>query len=489
MDKLIDKFFEKYKNMPLPVKASVWFTICSILQKCISFITVPIFTRLLTTEQYGLFNVYQSWMSIIVIFATLNLQYGVFNNAMIKYEDDRDTCISSLQGLSTILTLIIFIVYLVSKNFWNSLFKLPTILMLCMFAEIFTAPALGFWSGKQRFDYKYKKLVIITFGMSVVSPIIGVLAVLSTDNKGVMRILSAALVNVIVCSIIYVLNMIKGKKFFVKKYWKYALAFNVPLIPYYLSQMVLNQSDRIIINNISGTDKAGLYSVAYSFALILTFILNAINNSFVPWTYKKLKSGRYSDIANISDALAIFIGVSLILLIAFAPEMIRIVAAPEYYESVWVVPPVSASLFFLFLAQLYINVEWYFEENFLLVKASLLSAVINIILNIIFIRIFGYVAAGYTTLICYIIFVFNNYYYMKKVCKKHIESDSEIKIYNGKNLVIISSIFLLMVFTFTLLYRFMIIRYLIIILILMIILIKRNYILEKIKKIRAEKNS
>ena len=64
---------EKYKKMPLGVKASFWYTVCSILQRCISVFTVPLFTRLLSTEQYGLLALYQSWTGIFIIFTTLNL--------------------------------------------------------------------------------------------------------------------------------------------------------------------------------------------------------------------------------------------------------------------------------------------------------------------------------------------------------------------------------------------------------------------------------
>lgn len=486
MNKTAQKLLNSYRHMPMPVKASVWFTLCSILQRSISFFTVPIFTRILTTEQYGLFNVYQSWMSIIVIFATLNLQYGVFNNAMFKFEDDRETCISSMQGLATSLTAFIFIVYLVAHNFWDSIFQLPPILMLCMFAEMFTAPALGFWSGKQRVDYKYKHLVLITLGMSIVSPIVGVMAVMFTKNKGVTRILAAAFVNVMVCSAIYIFNAIKGKKFYVKKYWKYALGFNLPLIPYYLSQMILNTSDRLMINNICGTAEAGIYSVAYSLALVLTFVLTAINNSFIPWTYRKLKDKKYGDIGKIADSLSLMIASILLLLIAFAPEVIRLLASKEYYDAIWVVPPVAASLFFLFMAQLAGNIEWYFEENIFLVKASILSAVLNIILNYIFINMFGYIAAGYTTLFCYIIFSVNNYYYMKKVCRKYIDEDNDVKIYNIKYLTMLSIGFIAASMFVMLLYKLNIIRYILLIIALIIIFIKRKYFIGKLSVIREK---
>ena len=76
------KIITKYKNLPEAVKASLWFTICSILQKGISFITVPIFTRMLSTEEYGVISLFGAWQNIITIFATLNLSYQIFNNGM-----------------------------------------------------------------------------------------------------------------------------------------------------------------------------------------------------------------------------------------------------------------------------------------------------------------------------------------------------------------------------------------------------------------------
>ena len=63
--------------------------------------------------------------------------------------------------------------------------------------------------------------------------------------------------------------MLNGKKYIQKKYWKYALAFNIPLIPHYLSNYVLSQSDRVMIGKMVGNDKAALYSVAYTISTMM----------------------------------------------------------------------------------------------------------------------------------------------------------------------------------------------------------------------------
>ena len=78
-------FKEKYNNMSVPVKASLWFLICNVINAGIVVISTPIFTRLMSTDQYGVYNTFYSWRNVLMIITSLNLSYGVFNNAMVKY--------------------------------------------------------------------------------------------------------------------------------------------------------------------------------------------------------------------------------------------------------------------------------------------------------------------------------------------------------------------------------------------------------------------
>ena len=86
---MVNKIKKRYNEIPLTVKVSTSYAVCSILQKCLSFITLPLFTRLLTTEQYGQYTIYSSWSGILMIFLTLNLAYGSFQTAMVKFEEKR----------------------------------------------------------------------------------------------------------------------------------------------------------------------------------------------------------------------------------------------------------------------------------------------------------------------------------------------------------------------------------------------------------------
>lgn len=472
-----NKFIKKYINLPLPVKASFWFTLSSFLQKSILFVTVPIFTRLLTTEQFGLFNVYKSWLSIITVFATLSLHAGVFNNGMIKYENDREKFTSSIQGLTTTITILFLILYLVFNNFWNDIFGLSTFLVIVLFCEILFLEALKLWSAKKRFAYKYKNLIIVTLTMSFLNPLVGIVSVLLSDNRGLARILSFAFVQIIISLIIYIHNFIKGKQFFNKKYWKFALAFNIPLIPHYLSAIVLNQADRIMINNFIGADKAGIYSVAYSGSLVITIIQSSVNKSFIPWTYKQLKQKKYNKLAEITNYIIILVGVLVVLLILFAPEAIQILAPEEYYDGIWVVPPIATSVFFIFLYTLFANIEFYFEKNKFIMIASVIAALLNIVLNYLLLPRYGYLVAGYTTLFSYIIYSLAHFWFMKKISTEYLNGE---KIYNYKFILLFSILLIIISLLILFLYKYLVYRYVLIIVILITIILNKNNIIKKV---------
>ena len=85
--------------MPVQVRASLWFLISTFLQKAISVISTPIFTRLLTTGQYGEYNVFQSWMGIISVIVTGSVLITTFNNSGMYFEN------TAVQSLSSVIKL------------------------------------------------------------------------------------------------------------------------------------------------------------------------------------------------------------------------------------------------------------------------------------------------------------------------------------------------------------------------------------------------
>ena len=441
-------------------------------------ISMPIFTRLLTTEQYGEFTVYQSWYSIINIIVTFNLSGNLILNGMSKYENRRNEFISSIQTLSSCITICFFIAYLIFHNFFNHIFGLSTLFMVTMFAQMLFEPAYLFWSQRQRYEYKYKGLVIVTLITSSLGPIIGVIAVLSTQYKAEARVISFSIVQICAGFIFYIIQSIRGKTFFNKEFWRFALSFSIPLIPHYLSQIVLGQSDRIMIDKMIGASEAAIYGVSYNLAAVITLFVNAINNSFVPTLYESLKSKKCENIKKVAAFLAIFMAGLICVFMLFGPEILTVFVAPEYIKAKWIFPPVAASIFFTFIYLFYVNVEFYFEKTNYVMFVSVLGAVVNIILNLVFIKKYGFIAAGYTTVFSYIVFCFAHYLLYKYIAKKEKTGN----VYNDGIFMILGIAVLAFMLICILLYKFNIVRYILIALIAVFAVIFRKKLIYAFKK-------
>lgn len=456
----------------------MWFVFASIVQKGISLVTTPIFTRILTTEEYGTVSVYNSWLSILTIFATFELATGVFNKAMIKYEDDRDGYTSSTLFLATLISLAFFVIYLIGHSFWNSLLDLSTPIMVMLFLEIIFTEAMSFWSIRNRFEFEYKSVVALTLIANIGGTLLSVLlVVVNKENRAEYRVLGTLLVHIAIYSVVYFLLMKKGRKFVVAEYWKYAVGYNLPLIPHYLSQQILNQSDRIMISRMIGRGDAAIYTVAYQIAIVLNIITNAVHASFAPWAFQKIKEGDNKKIGKVAFELELCICAACFLFSLFAPEVIMILGGKAYYEAIWVVPPVAMSIVFNVLYTLIANVAFYYEKTKFIMIGTVLSAAANIVLNYIFIPIYGFVAAGYTTMACFMIYSIVHYVFMLHICKvEGIENP-----FDGKKMLGIAFLAAILSVVSTFLYRYTVVRYGVILIGAVLAVIFRKKIVDVVK--------
>jgi len=412
------KILEKYKNMSVVLKATMWFMVCSFLQKGLSFITTPIFTRLMTQEQYGVYSVYTSWLQILLIFSTLRLDHSVFMKGMSKYSEDKDGYASSMLGLTTAVTTGMFVIYLIFSNQVNSLLELSTPIMLAMFVELYVHNASAFWSIRERFDFRYKSVVIYTLTTAVLSSALSVVAVLLADSKDVARIMANVFVYAVAGIYIYIILVKRGKKLFDKEYIKFAVTFNTPLLLYYFSNYIIEQSDRIMIQKIVSFEAAALYSVAYTVGGLVKIFTAAVTNTLIPLQYRLLEKKDYKSLErNILTVMLCVVGLSVLIAVA-GPEIIMILGGEEYMAAIWVVPPVAASVFFSFFYTVLANIEFYYNDNKYAMKLSSVGALINVVLNLIFIPKFGYVAAAYTTLFSYMVYAVGHFIHASNLMRR-----------------------------------------------------------------------
>ena len=472
---------EKYKELSPPVKASLWYTICNVINKGIALLSTPIFTRVMSEEQYGQFSIFQSWVSILIIFTSLNVFLSGYQKGLILFADDVERFTSSQLGLIITSTAVFLVVYIIAPSFWTEVFQLSPVLMIAMFAELFFMPSTELWSAKQRFDYKYKKYVALTIFMTALSLGGGIIAVGLTSYKTEARVYADMLAKGLVGVLLLALLFCRGKIFYNKKYWTYALGFNLPLIPHYLSNYVLNQSDRLMIGRMVGTAQAAYYSVAYTISSMMMLVMTAINNSLTPYIYKSIRDGKTKDIRKVANGLVVLIACLCMCVMAFAPEVIYVFAGEKYMDAIYVIPPIALSVLFIFLYSLFSTIEYYYEKTKWISTATCICAVLNLILNFVFIKIYGYYAAGYTTLICYIFLAYVHYlFYRKVLSEKKIESE----IYDIKLILAVSVGTIVLMFALVVVYKNVLIRYLMVSIIVLIAIVNKNKIMNMLLAVK-----
>lgn len=466
----ITKLFSSYKNLSIQIKATLWFLICLFLQKGISFIATPVFTRIMSPSEFGAYNVWISWFGVATVIVSLNLFCGVYTSGIIKFSNDRKTYSQSLVSLNLVLCISWLLLYLFFDNYFNVLLGCSNIQMLCMIFLIWTSSIYSFWASEQRVDLKYKQMVCVTLLLSISKPIVCFFLVINFSDKVTARIVGVLITEAVICTPLILHYISQEQRFFNLKYWKYALFFNIPLVPHYLSQVIITNSDRIMISYFDSDKSAGIYSLGASVAQVVSVFCTAFFMSIEPWLYKKLKNGEIENISTVAYTTFSIIGILNLMLIIMAPEAVKIFAPFEYYEAIWIVPPLACGIFFSFQYTFYAVFEFYYKKTHLIALATFVGAFLNLIGNYFLIPVYGYQAAAYTSLLCYIVYALMHYIFMRSLCIKNYK----VNVYSLKAILTLSLSFIMLAGLFMLCYPYEYLRYSLFILLCLIIVIKRN---------------
>lgn len=476
---------KKYSSINLAVKAGIWFTICNILQRGIQLIVTPLYTRLLTTEEYGEYGVFITWLNLLMIFGTLNISGGIYYNGLIKDEKEVKSYTSSLQLLSLICTIITYCFLFLIRFLFPNLIRMSYTYIFMMFIYTLVYPAIEFWSAQHRVNYNYKPILIVTLISAFVAPTVGVVLVKYANLGAFGVIVGFVLTNDLINGTIYIINLIKGHFRIDINDWKQTLRFSVPLIPHYLSQVVLGQFDRIMISFFCGEAKAGIYTLAYQVGLTMSILTTGINNVFTPWVYQRIRAGEYNSLKKVTNALLVFFLIVTIAIILVSPEVILILGTAEYQEAIWVVPPVMISSFVMFSYCAFGTVLFYYEDTKRVSFSTAVGAALNVVLNAVFIPKCGYIAAGYTTLVSYLLIFTFYYFFMRSRCSKE-----EIgRLFDAKRIV--EMICLLMTFSGVslLLYNSFVIRYILVLSLVIGMILKRKALFQLFYSLKGDNKS
>ena len=431
------------------LNSGIWYTLSSFLVKGIGFLITPIFTRLLTQSEFGQYNNFLSWLAILTILASLNLESTLIS-AKYDFNTKFDEYIFSIRCLGIISVFIWLVITNIFSNQFVHLFGMDQKYINYMLIYLLFYPAINLFQSRERYYFEYKKTVAISILVAGSTAILSVLCVLNFSDKLNGRILGFILPTIIIGAIIDLFIFTKGKVL-KTSYWSYALPICLPYILHLLSLTLLNSTDRIMINKWCGATDTALYSLAYTCGTMVTMIAGSINNAYAPWLGEKLNKNEYKNIKKFSYIYIAAFFFSVIGVMLIAPEILYILGGREYLDAKYVITPVAMGCVFQFLYMMFVNVEQFKKKTVGMSIASLIAAIINFGLNCYFIPRFGYLAAAYTTLVGFLILLLIHMYLVKRI-KLSV-------VYDYRFVFLIIIVGISFTIGITILYSFSIIRY------------------------------
>lgn len=448
------------------IKAGIGYTVANYFIKGLSFITLPIYVRLMSTADYGNFNTYVAYESMLSVVLGLAL-HASLKNAKLRYfnkDSFNDYVVSCIQMGVLSTGIVIFISNILYSILSNAL-DLTRFIFNILFIQSYASALLTLYNSYVSLEYKYKSYLTVSLinALSTTTLSIILITTLFSEKRYLGRVIGNAIPTVFIGFAIIVFFFKKSKIRFKIDYekWKFGLSFSVPLIFHGISQVILNQFDRIMIKNMKGASNAGVYSFAYNIYNLVFVTSTSLQNVWGPWFFEKMAEKKYAEIRKIGNSFAFGMMLFIACVLLASPELIRILGTNDYFGSIYYVAPLLVSGYFAFLYNLPAQVEYYYEKTNFIASGTCVAAFLNIIMNYFGIKFFGSIAAAYTTLIIYCMYFIIHYYLSVKIHGAHIFSISRLILYAVilcfiagismvmKNNVIVRLLFLSAVFLFS----------------------------------------
>lgn len=411
-------------NTHLALKAGIWYVVSNIMVKAITVLTTPIFTRLLSTEEYGVVQTFVSWHALLLPFFTLNLTYSI-GRAKLDFPGSLKEYVGSILILTAFFSILLTACVIGFLGPVSRLFELPPWGTIALLIYLFAQLSILLAQGTYRYSYQYKQNIAIAW-CSALSTTLCSLAFIcfGRGDKALARMWGIALPTALM-GLWFWTSAFRQKLLSIKPcYWKYGLRISVPLVFHTISMHILSQSDRIFIAKIWGASDTAFYSLAYTYGVLLHVFTTAVSQGWLPWFHDTYFQKKFPDIRrNVKPLILLgcYIGLASI---ALAPEAILVFGGARYAHSLPCVPPVVLGVICQYVYTHYVNIELHLKKTIFVSAGTVFAALFNIAANAFFIPRFGFVAAAYTTLASYFALMLVHFVITRKILCVHLYNDT-----------------------------------------------------------------
>lgn len=386
----------------------------------ISIFTAPLISRLLGTSGYGVVRIYTIWVSVCAIAFSLQTQ-GTLVNARVEYpEEDQPKYQSSVMTLSLLVFLLCAgVVVLFIKPISEAL-RLHWVIVLLILFHAFGSFCVNFLNSKFTYEFKAGRNMLLSLGITLCSLALSValILLLPEEVNYYGRILALALtyggLGLAVCGYI----LWKGRTFYHRDYWRLCLTLALPVVFYNLSDLVLGQSDQVMIQQLLSEARVGQYGMAFGFGSIMFTIFTALNNSWVPFFFEDMKQGRRERLRGQARNFLELFTVLSVGFVLLATEVYHVFAREDFWDGTILIPVFVTSYYLNFLCTFPINFEYYHKKTRVVAVVTITASLVNIVLNYILIQSIGMIGAALATAASHGLQFLMHYGYARYVLKK-----------------------------------------------------------------------
>lgn len=387
------------------VKNSIIFIVFELLNKAIPFLLLPILTRYLTPEDYGIIASFTALVTFLSIFLGLSGHGAVEANF---FRLDKNKLSIYIANVLIILLFTAFIcllsILIFSKIIENNLaisFEWQVLAIFVSYGQFVTLINLSLWVIEQKpvhyGVYQFLQTILMTF--ISISLIVG----LSYNWKGQLL---ATVIGTLIFSFVSITVLYKRRYLNLKinkLYMKDFLKFGLPMVPHQLGAWLRGQGDKIIIISLLGAGTAGLFAVGYQIGIIMSVLMSSLTKALYPILFRYLNKDLIFDEKRkiVIFSYGLFLGIFLltILLIFIMEYLYPYLIGKDFQESIYLTKLIIVSFMFEGMYFCIVGYFFYFKETLKLAKITFSISILHILLSFILIKVFGEIGAGYSLII------------------------------------------------------------------------------------------
>jgi O-antigen/teichoic acid export membrane protein len=380
---------------------SIVFTAMTFIQKGIAFLLVPLYTHLLSPEQYGIVNLANSVAAIYILIASFALD-DAMTRYYFQYRNDKrkiKETVTTITVVALLLSIVIFILLIIInkvliKPFAGNIEFFPY--MLLALFPVLSASIYGIVQKILIIEGKAIHYSINTFSFFLVNTGLCLLFVVVFRWSAVGFLLANAITYGVyfVYSIIFLVPKMSFS--FDKKICKEGVKYGLILLPNRIASWGMGGLNKILVGNALSVAALGVLNIATTFALLLNVFANSLSLSLQPWVFNKLEQGEKgkNDIFKITNVLAAAFCLCGLSVSLFAKEIISLLIDKRYLAAINVIPILIFGTISSAYSVLFIHVLFYYKKySKYIAFSTIFGAVINILTCLILVPNLGVMGA------------------------------------------------------------------------------------------------